>query len=61
MLDTSQTPSLGYMEIVQARDARTLLPITHAHTANGIIIWSDEWHAYNWVGKGCQAFQLTAL
>ena len=27
MVDVAQTPTLGYMELVQQRDARTLLPI----------------------------------
>ena len=38
MVDTSQVPALGVMEIVQRRDAATLLP-------TGSIIWSDEWAA----------------
>ncbi|KAL5459946.1 hypothetical protein EMCRGX_G033345 [Ephydatia muelleri] len=33
MVDTSQTPSLGFMQMVDTRDAATLLPIIRAHTA----------------------------
>ena len=47
MVDTSQTPGVGYMEIVSTRDAATLLPIIQSHTAPGTIIHSDQWRAYN--------------
>ena len=46
MVDTSESPGLGYMEIVAARDAATLLPIIHAHTAPSTTIHSDQWRAY---------------
>ena len=51
MVDTSTTPSLGYMEIVPDRTAGTLLPIIQNHTLPGTIIHSDEWRAYNRVSN----------
>ena len=49
MVDTSHTPALGYVQIVQQRDAATLLPIIVAHVAQGTIIHSDEWRSYSQV------------
>ena len=51
MVDVSHNPGLGYMEIVQRRDAATLLPIIQAHSAPGTIIHSDEWSAYRRVSS----------
>lgn len=50
IVDTSQAPSVGYMEVVHTRDAATLLPIIQAHVAPGSVIHSDEWRAYSRVG-----------
>ena len=38
------------MEVVQQRDAATLLPIINAHVAPGTIVHTVEWAAYNRVG-----------
>jgi len=35
--------AMGYMEIVQQRDAGTLLPIINAHVAPGMVGHTDEW------------------
>lgn len=47
MVDTTHVPAIGYMEIVDNRDAATLYSIIQAHTHPGTIIWSDQWAAYN--------------
>ncbi len=51
LVDTSHTPALGYMEIVERRDAQTLLPIIQAHVAPGTEVHSDEWSAYRRVAS----------
>lgn len=55
MCDTSQTPALGVMEIVQNRCASTLLPIMQQHLHSGTVVHSDEWSAYR------QAQQLSQV
>ena len=47
MCDTSVRSALGYMEIVDARDTATPLPIIQNHVQPGTVIWSDSWAAYN--------------
>lgn len=51
MVDTSHSPSLGYMEIVNCRDAATLLPIIQAHVAPGTVVHSDQWSSYSRVAS----------
>ena len=49
MVDTSQAPSIGYMELVPNRTAATLLPIIQQHVVAGTDIYSDQWRAYSQV------------
>ena len=47
IVDISHQPALGYMELVDRRDAATLLPIIQNHVLPGSTIHSDEWRAYS--------------
>ena len=47
MVDTTHVPSVGYMEIVESRNAATLFPIIANHILPGTVLWSDKWAAYN--------------
>ena len=47
MVDATHSPALGYMEIVDQRDAATLLPIIQRHINPSTTVWSDMWAAYN--------------
>ena len=51
IVDTFQTPELDYMEVLQTRDAATLLPIIRSHVAPGSVIHSDQWRAYSQVAR----------
>ena len=46
LVDTSVRPAIGYMEIVDKRDADTLLPIIQRVVRTGSIIHTDEWRSY---------------
>ena len=39
------------MQVVQQRNAATLLPTIQAHIAPGTTIYSHEWHAYSSVAR----------
>ena len=47
MVDTNHVPALGYMVIVDSKDAATVFPIISNHTLPGTVLWSDKWVAYN--------------
>ena len=51
MVDPSQSPTLGFMQIVPDRTAATLLPILQQHVAQGSVVHSDQWASYNQVGN----------
>jgi transposase-like protein len=46
IVDTSFSPGRGYIQVVESRAARVLLPIVHSVLRNGSIVHSDEWAAY---------------
>ena len=51
MTDSSTIPSKGNTEIVESRDASTLLPIIERVERPGSIIYTDEWASYNALGR----------
>ena len=57
IVDTSSTPALGYMQIVDNRTARTLLGIIQQIALPGSIIWSDSWRAYRAINQRLPQYQ----
>ena len=51
IVDVSTTPAMGFMEIVERRNAETLLPIIEKVVKPGSIIYSDEWRAYGRISE----------
>ena len=51
MVDCSVKPAIGYMELVDKRDAATLLPLVQQHTKPGTTVHSDQWRAYSRIGQ----------
>lgn len=51
IVDTSHSPAKGYIELIERRNAESLLPIISKVVRPGSIIHSDEWRAYNQIEK----------
>ena len=51
MADCTSNPALRFVQIVDRRDAETLLPIIQRHILPGSVVYSDQWAAYNRVGN----------
>ena len=51
MVDTSTSPAIGFMQLVERRNAATLLPIIQQPIQPGTMVYSDEWRSYNRVGN----------
>ena len=52
IIDTSFKPAIGYMEIVDRRNAENLPPIIESVVEKGSVFHSDEWRAYSQL-KNC--------
>jgi len=51
MVDTSKNPAIGYIQLIERRNAESLIPIIARTVRSGSIIHSDEWKAYNAISK----------
>lgn len=51
IVDTSYKPSKGFCCVVENRKAETLLPIIRSVVRPGSIIHTDQWAAYNELGR----------
>ena len=51
MADCTTSPALGFMQIVERRNAETLLPIIQRHILPRTLVYSDQWAVYNNVGN----------
>ena len=49
IVDTSHIPALWYMELVQTRNAATLLLNIQRHVAPGAVVHSNQWRTYSQV------------
>ena len=51
IVDVSTRPATGYMQLVDQRNAATLLPIIQQHVYLGTVVHSDEWAAYSQISS----------
>ena len=51
MVDTSSSPAISYLQLVEKRDAETLLPIIARVVQPGSIVRSDQWRAYSRISE----------
>lgn len=59
MVDITNRPKVGYMEVVERRNAETLIPIINERVLPGTTIHTDEWRAYHNIGPETGLAHLT--